>query len=125
MEVSFGVLKHLLKKKDLIAVFENRLKLGYKTYSIINHAELVNIINPADGDPWDLVIPGYGYSLCLHKTFNVQEVKKVLFVEGGNHKIFIRVNVPGYQEDLAERQMNEFKRDYERLNGLKTHWVFI
>ena len=41
MEVSFGVLKHLLKKKDLIAVFENRLKLGYKTYSIINHAELV------------------------------------------------------------------------------------
>lgn len=125
MEVSFGVLKHLLKKKDLIAVFENRLKLGYKTYSIINHAELVNIINPADGDPWDLVIPGYGYSLCLHKTFNVQEVKKVLFVEGGNHKIFIRVKVPGYQEDLAERQMNEFKRDYERLNGLKTHWVCI
>ena len=57
MEVSFGVLKHLLKKKDLIAVFENRLKLGYKTYSIINHAELVNVINPADGDPWDLVIP--------------------------------------------------------------------
>ena len=44
--------------------------------------------------------------------------KKILFVEGGNHKIFIRVNVPGYQEDLAERQMNEFKKDYS-LNGLK------
>ena len=109
----------------MIAVFENRLKLGYKTYSIINHAELVNIINPADGDPWDLVIPGYGYSLCLHKTFEIQKIKKVLFVEGGNHKIFIRVKVPGYQEDLAERQMNEFKRDYERLNSLKTHWVCI
>ena len=53
-------------EKDLVAVFENRLKLGYKTYSIINHAELTNVINPADGDPWDLVIPGYGYSLYLH-----------------------------------------------------------
>ena len=75
MEVSFGVLKHLLKKKDLIAVFENRLKLGYKTYSIINHAELVNDINPADGDPWDLVIPGWIFIVSSH-TFKVQKVRK-------------------------------------------------
>lgn len=125
MEVKFGTLRKILRRDDLIAVFENRLKLGYKTYEIINHAELVNIINPADNDPWDLVIPGYGYSLCLHNKFKIKEVMKVLFVEGGNHKIFVRVNVPGYQEDLAEQQMKKFKRQYERLNALKTHWVFL
>ena len=125
MEVKFGALRKILRRDDLIGVFENRLKMGYKTYEIINHAELVNIINPADDDPWDVVIPGYGYSLCLHKKFKIKEVMKVLFVEGGNHKIFVRVNVPGYQEDLAEQQMKKFKREYERLNALKTHWVFL
>jgi hypothetical protein len=125
MEVKFGSLRKILQRDDLIAVFENRLKMGYKTYEIINHAELVNIINPTDGDPWDLVIPGYECSLCIYKNFKIKEVMKILFVEGGNHKIFVRVNVPGYQEDLAEQQMKKFKREYERLNSLKTHWVFF
>ena len=125
MEVKFGALRKILRRDDLIIVFENRLKMGYRTYEIINHAELVNIINPADDDPWDVVIPGYGCSLCLHKKFKIKEVMKILFVEGGNHKIFVRVNVPGYQEDLAEQQMKKFKRQYERLNALKTHWVFL
>ena len=114
MEVKFGALRKILRRDDLIAVFENRLKMGYKTYEIINHAELVNIINPADNDPWDLVIPGYGCSLCTYKKFKIKEVMKILFVEGGN-----------YQEDLAEQQMKKFKREYERLNSLKTHWVFL
>ena len=33
--------------------------MGYRIYSIINHAEVKNCINEADGDLWDVVIPGY------------------------------------------------------------------
>ena len=32
MEVKFGALRKILRRDDLIAVFENRLKMGYKTY---------------------------------------------------------------------------------------------
>ena len=49
MEVKFGALRKILRRDDLIAVFENRLKMGYRTYEIINHAELVNLINTLIG----------------------------------------------------------------------------
>ena len=50
-------------KKGYKVIIENRVKLGYRTYGICNHAEFINYMNPHDNCLWDAIIPGYKYQI--------------------------------------------------------------
>ena len=60
--------KRLVDNKALEIKIEDRVKLGFMTYGIINQAELLTYINPADNELWDIIIPGYDYKIIKNES---------------------------------------------------------
>ena len=68
--------------------------------------------NRADGDPWDIFVPGYDHALPRRTPLQVADVLGVLMLENGNHKIAVRVPVAGYSSDRARREIRTYVHRY-------------
>ena len=107
-------LKELLKKFEngkMKIIMEDRYGLGYRIYSIINHAEVKDCINEADGDLWDVVIPGYKDKL-KKKEYDTNDILGIFVLNNGNSKIFMRVDEKGYEKKRACDDINKFISEY-------------
>ena len=56
-------------RKGYKIVIEDRIKLGYNTYGIVNQGEFINYMNPHDNCLWDAIIPGYNYQMSDNKVY--------------------------------------------------------
>ena len=101
-----------LNKRKLKLIMEDRKKINAFDYGIENHAEIINFINNADNDPWDVVIPGYKKKIDVHKVFKSNYIIGVLFLENNNSKIFMKVNHPRYSKTKARNDIKKFIRNY-------------
>lgn len=88
---TFKNLVHILKHSKPQILIEDRLKLKYRTYGMENHAEFIGLRNRADGDLWDAIIPGYMDRIPPHKKYLVTGVYGILLVQGGNHKVAVKI----------------------------------
>jgi hypothetical protein len=109
-------------KKKLNIVREDRAKLGFKTYGIVNQAEFSNYLNMADGDLWDIVIPGYDYKI-RKKYFSSNDIIGVYLVQNGNHKIFMRIDNPGFCKKRAQKDIEKYLINYRQINNLTVKWM--
>jgi hypothetical protein len=101
---------------------ENRPKLKYKTFGVVNQAEFP-YINSSDNMPWDAVIPGYKHTI-LKKEFYTNTILAILLLSNGNHKLFMKISHPGYTEKQAKRDMDKYKKQYKKYNPhIKTMWI--
>lgn len=122
------VLKNIRKYPDKYkAVFEYRPK--YAMFGTKNYGDIRNIgkkqymINPSDNDPWDVFAPGYNFKLTYGKRYKIKDVIGVLFLENGNHKIAIKVNVPGFDEERALKEIKLYCTTYMKKVKKKGEWV--
>lgn len=111
-------LEKILKKKNFTANIDRPIGKyrGGKGWAgmvyPINYGEIPGLINPNDGDPWDIIIPG---PVTPKKKLKVRKIIGYVPLSDGNHKL-IGVNKAKTRINL--RQVIEFVKRRER-QGLK------
>lgn len=122
------VLENIQKYPDTYkAVFEFRPRyamFGTKNYGDIrNLGDIQHMINPSDNDPWDVFAPGYTFKLSYKRRYKIKDIIGVLHLKNGNHKIAIRVNVPGFDEKRALKEIEQYCTTYMRKVKKKGEWL--
>ena len=118
-----NIIKRIFKKPVKI-IIEHRRKHGYEIYGVINQYEIEGYINPADGDFWDVVIPGYSKKI-RQKEFYTNDIIGVFVLESNNHKIFMRVNYPGYNKNKSTHDISKYCKEYTQINRIKGKMVYF
>jgi hypothetical protein len=116
-KISYTVLKRMLKTGKPRIIVEDRVKLDYMNYGMQNHAEFKGLLNPADMDLWDVIIPGYEDAIPPGNSYITTGVYGVVEVSGGNHKVVVRIQRPGRRtENIVWRDIYRYIRNYRRKN---------
>lgn len=88
-----------------------------------NYGEIPSLRNRADGDPWDVFAPGYGFhALSDQRPYRVKDVIGYLRLKNGNDKLAVLLYVPGFDENDAKEEISRFVRSYTR-SVVKGYWV--
>jgi hypothetical protein len=117
------ILKRIFREPVKI-IIEHRVKNRQQTYGIINHYEIEGYTNPADGDFWDVVIPGYSHKIRTNK-FYTNDVIGIFILDSGNHKIFMKINYPGYNSQKSRRDISKYCKEYTRINNINGKMVYF
>ena len=121
--VSFSRLFRYLNRQnrqDVYIVLEKR-KNGF----INNYGEIPIFINRADGDPWDVIVPGYP-KLVTDKPIKLKKLIGVFTLPDGNHKLIVDVYTP-YKKDYSKlyKDVSIFKKKYENLTKLTGSVIYF
>lgn len=117
------MLKHTPRNIMHTVHFEYRpVRYMFGTY---NYGEVSGLRNRADGDLWDVFAPGYDHKLKLQHPYLVKDIIGLFHLNNGNHKIAVRLFVPGYDEVRAQREIQTYCRRYSRSTGKKGQWISI
>ena len=74
-------------------------------WGLVNSGELPTLPrNKADGDKWDAFCPGYPV-LDTKKTYDITNIRGVMFVDNQNHKIAVGIDERGYDDDIAQKEI--------------------
>lgn len=103
---------------------EDREKLGYRTYGVLNHAEFLGYMNPHDDCLWDIIIPGYSYKISK-KIHYINDIIGYIWVDNGNHKIIVDLDLSGFDGKQFIDEITYFRRDYGKLNRVSTKLVLF
>ena len=116
----------LIKKsnKKFKIIMEDREKLGYRNYGVLNHAEFVEYMNPHDNCLWDIIIPGYSYKITP-KIHYIDNIVGYIWVANGNHKIIVKLDYPQFSQLQFAEEIIQFILTYSRLNKIKTKLVIF
>ena len=82
-----------------------------------NYGEMRSIINPADGDPWDVFAPGYKVRLETDVPLLVKNVIGVLILDNGNHKIAVLLHEEGFDWDSCIEEIDRYSNLYCKKKG--------
>ena len=91
---------------------------------INNYGELPNYINNADGDPWDVIVPGYP-SLDIEKPLRFKKLLGVYTLPDNNHKLIIDVHTSVKKHKTIDNDVFVFKRKYEKHNKISGSVIFF
>ena len=80
-------------------------------FGCLNYGELPHYKNEADGDMWDVFVPGYDKTL-KPGHYDSTEVIGALMLTNGNHKIAIRIAQPGYDARRAREEIHRYSKRY-------------
>ena len=87
---------------------------------IQNYGEVIGFRNRADGDRWDVFVPGLDHELPVGEPLPLRKVIGVVLIKGGNHKLAVELHPPygpGIKEQVAS-DIRTFTNVY-----VKTHTV--
>ena len=114
----------IINKKGVLIEIEDRG--NWKDYGIFNHAEIINYINKADNDPWDVVIPGYSRRIKHGNKYTTKDIIGILYLSNGNHKIFIRINenkYGGFNSLKMNRDIKKFCKNYAEGRNIELNYM--
>lgn len=83
-----------------------------------NYGDIPGYINAADGDPWDVMIPGYS-KLPINKKFKIKKLEAILFLPNGNHKFFIDIYSNLKRNKDIKVEIERYKNLYHKYTKLK------
>lgn len=115
---SFHKMMKRIFRNPVKIIIEHRIKNNQQTYGIINQYEIEGYINPADGDFWDVVIPGYSHKIRTAE-FYTNDIIGIFILESGNHKIFMKINYPGYNSQKSRRDIIKYCKEYTQINNIR------
>ena len=92
--------------------------------SLKNYGEIVGFRNRADGDRWDVLVPGLPAQLPPGSRHRLSNVLGVILIKGGNHKLVVELSPPHCYDDactpLAKDRVAEDIKEYVRAY-VRTH----
>jgi hypothetical protein len=101
-------------------VLENRSESHL--HGVKNYGDCPGLWNKADGDPWDVVVPGYDKRLAFKTPFKVTEVIGALFMKNGNHKTFVKISESGFDNDRCSEDIRTYVMNYPKSVGVNGYW---
>lgn len=117
------VLSALIDSDGVYVRFENRRKKYM--FGCNNYGEVPSMYNIADRDPWDIFAPGYEFhSIPFDQNFKVKAILGYLKLNNGNHKIAVRLYVPGWSYEDAKQEIVRFCKRYTKRVADGT-WVSL
>ena len=90
-----------------------------------NYGEIVGLKNRADGDRWDIFIPGYDSKLEIGKETKIIKIIGFLYLNNGNHKIAICVNEKGFNKQTCQAEIAEYTQTYLYKNRKKGMFIYL
>jgi hypothetical protein len=113
---------NILKKPTEIYL-ENKNKLKYKNYGIINYGSLSDNINEDDNEQLNIIIPGYANKIVSNHVYS-KDVIGILWLSDGNHKIFINIDHDGFDCQKSTNDTNKYINEYLKINqSLNGFWI--
>ena len=108
------ILRDLSMSKRIIVVMDK-----VRRTFINNYGELPQFINEADGDPWDVIVPGYP-KLPPSVPYDLKEIVGVYRLPDGNDKLIVDIYTDSLKNpNRVKTEVNKFVRMYEDHTGLK------
>jgi inorganic pyrophosphatase len=88
-----------------------------------SHFEIKDYINPADGDPWDVLVFGYDRRFEFGETFHTSNIVGIIFVQGGNHKLIFKIpDLKGFNLNKFNTDISRYMKNY-KVNGLRLNYI--
>lgn len=115
--VDYNTFIRELFRNEREIVLENRSETHL--HGVKNYGDCPQLWNRADGDPWDIVLPGYDKRLPFKTEFKVTDVIGTLFLKNGNHKTFVRIDYKGFDEDRCIKDINSYVEKYPKAMNIK------
>ena len=91
-------------------VLEKRKKIYM--FGALNYGDIPKLINQADGDPWDVLVPGIGRTLKTQCEYEIKDVLGVFLLENGNHKICVSLKKIRTNQSLARIEIANYVKRY-------------
>ena len=99
-----------------------RIDKGRKnTYGVQNYGEIMYLMNPSDGDLWDVFVPGVDEPLDTNTIYEVSDVHGVMLVPNGNHKI--AVSLKGVPSSHIDEDIHVFCKEYSESHKFVYKWI--
>jgi len=92
---------------------------------IKNYGEIPIFINRADGDPWDVIVPGYP-KLETDKPIKLKKLLGVYTLPNGNHKLIVDVQTPHVKDyPKSYKDVLAFQKKYEKHTKLAGSVIYF
>ena len=107
-------LKNKIQRFDTYCILEER-PLKYM-FGSKNYGEVIDTLNSADGDAWDVIVPGYT-KLEVNKIFKIKKLEGIIEMPNGNHKLIIDVHtdVERHNQIQIKDEVYTYRRLYNRV----------
>jgi inorganic pyrophosphatase len=120
MEITIDKLLPIIDKGVYIR-FEERNIFNYGFP--FSHFEIFDYINPADGDPWDVLVLGYDAQFQKNKIFLTSKLIGIILVQGGNHKLVFKIpTIKSFNKRKFEDDIKVYMANY-KVHGLGINYV--
>lgn len=109
---------NIINNEGVQIEFEDRKKLGYKTYNTPNHAEVLYFFNRADDMNWDAQVFGYKRQFKFNRKFNTKKIVGLIWIPNGNHKLLLKLAERGFSKKRFIKQLYNYIKNYRILNNI-------
>ena len=88
-----------------------------------NHFEILNYVNPADGDLWDVLVFGYNRVFEFGEIFKTNNLVGIIFIEGGNHKLIFKLPyMRSFSQERFDKELKQYMENYMN-HGLDIKYI--
>ena len=112
--MDFNDIKQLFLTSELYCKLERRP--DKYMFGTNNYGEILDTQNSADGDAWDIIVPGYE-KLEINKKFKIKKLEGLIEMPNGNHKLIVDIFTDNLRFN-KKHIMNEiytYRRLYNRI----------
>ena len=113
-----------LKEEEFYIILEDRPPKYL--FGTNNYGEICNTLNTADGDPYDVIVPGYP-KLVRGTKYKVKTIEGIIIMPHRNHKMIIDVHC-NLQRNTLKHIRDEiftYRRLYNRICKKRGHVMFF
>lgn len=82
-----------------------------------NYGEVIGFRNRADGDRWDVFVPGLEKALPEGEPYKLRNVMGVVLIKGGNHKLVVEIeDFEPISKERVAADIKQFVTTYARVH---------
>ena len=91
-----------------------------------NYGEILDTLNPSDGDPWDVIVPGYS-AFNTDSIYNISQFEGVIIMPNGNHKLIVDIETNLQRNPYYEirNEIFTYRKLYNKVCKKYGHVVFF
>ena len=89
-----------------------------------NYGEIIDTVNLSDGDPWDVIVPGYE-KLDIEELYTIKTIEGIIIMPNGNHKIIVNININKKRNSLknCRDEIFQYRRLYNNICKRRGHII--
>ena len=116
--IQFIELMKKLKNGIHVCKFDKRPKKFL--FGTNNYGEIIGYINPADGDRWDIIAPGYEI-LKRNSPFIIKKIEGIILMPNLNHKIIVNIYTNQKRDSFYKRKKEilNYRDEYAKYTKIE------